>query len=327
MLSVSKLATMASWGRPISQLFHLLVLSSNLSLSSALSPLRADVYNTPAIPANSTLPDGSIGFWQPTVVTLVSGESEAVLIDTFFTAEQGVALGDWLQDTLGEKRLTTIYITHGHGDHWLNAVYLKGRFPGVRVVSTQESIDHMVAQTTAESQAFWNGLFPGQIPESSFEIVAEPLTKEDDNNNRFFFFLEGHVLEAMDVGHSDTDNTTFLYVPDLALAACGDIVYNDVHMWMVESTLQSQRDAWTRALDGVAAHDPAIVIGAHHRLGGVDGAFNIEASKQYLATFGEEKRKSHSALELYNNMLKAFPSRLGTLVLWLSCQAAFPSSG
>ncbi|KAI1189560.1 Metallo-hydrolase/oxidoreductase [Nemania serpens] len=317
MLPLSKLAMKAPWGRALSQL--LLLLSTSLPISSALSPLRADVYNTPAIPANSTLPDGSTGFWQPTVVTLISGESEAVLIDTFFTVEQGVALGDWLQDILGEKRLTTIYITHGHGDHWFNAVYLKERFPGVRVVSTQESIDHMATQVTPESRAFWNGLFPGQIAESSFQVVAEPLEK---NNN--LFFLEGHRLEAMDVGHSDTDNTTFLYVPDLELAACGDIVYNDVHMWLVESTLQSQRDAWVRALDGVAAHDPAVVIGAHHRLGGIDGAFNIEASKHYLTTFSDEIHKLNSAVELYNNMLKAFPSRLGTLVLWLSCQAVFP---
>ncbi|KAI0097832.1 Metallo-hydrolase/oxidoreductase [Nemania sp. FL0031] len=305
-----------NWARPLTQLP---LLCLNLCLSGAMSPLRADVYNAPAIPTSNTLPDGSIGFWQPTVVTLVSGESEAVLVDTLFTTQQGVALGDWLQDTLGEKRLTTIYITHGHGDHWLNAVYLAERFPGLKVVSTQESIDHMATQVTPDGRAFWDDLFPGQIDESSFQITAEPLK---DNQ----FFLEGHRLEAMDVGHSDTDNTTFLYVPDLQLAACGDIVYNDVHMWLVESQLQSQRDAWIRALDDVAAYDPAIVIGAHHRLGGIDGAFNIEASKHYIQTFSEEKQKSENAVDLYNRMRKAFPSRLGFLVLWLSCQAAFPST-
>ncbi|KAI3320276.1 Metallo-hydrolase/oxidoreductase [Xylariaceae sp. AK1471] len=315
MLSFLEFPMKRKWERMFIQL---LVLSSNLYLTTALSPLRADVYNTPAIPANSTLPDGSIGFWQPTVVTLVSGESEAVLVDTFFTSDQGVALGDWIEETLGNKRLTTIYITHGHGDHWFNVVYLKNRFPSVKVVSTQKSIDHMETQLTPEMRSFWTELFPGQIDEASFQVLATPL---QDNK----FLLEGHTLEAMDVGHSDTDNTTFLYVPDLKLAICGDIVYNDVHMWLVESTLQSQRDAWMRALDDVAAYDPAVVIGAHHRLGGVDGAFNIDASKQYLKTLSEEQKKSKSAVDLYNRMLKAFPSRLGNLVLWLSCQAAFPS--
>jgi glyoxylase-like metal-dependent hydrolase (beta-lactamase superfamily II) len=317
MLSLSGSSLKRTWGRT---LVSLLALYSNICVSTALSPLRADVYNTPAIPANSTLPDGSVGLWQPTVVTLVSGESEAVLVDTFFTSEQGIALADWIDATLGNKRLTTIYITHGHGDHWFNVAYLKTRFPGVQIVSTQKSIDHMQTQLTPEMRTFWHELFPGQIDEASFEVLATPLP---DNNHKFL--LEGHTLEAVDVGHSDTDNSTFLYVPDLQLAICGDIVYNDVHMWLVESPLQSQRDAWMRALDDVAAHKPAIVIGAHHRLGGVDGAFNIDASRQYLKTVSEQKKQAKSAKDLYDRMLKAFPSRLGNLVLWLSCQAIFSS--
>jgi glyoxylase-like metal-dependent hydrolase (beta-lactamase superfamily II) len=76
-------------------------------------------------------------------VTLISGKSEAVLVDTLFTSEQGVSLGDWIQDTLNGNKLSTIYITHGHGDHWFNLRYLIKRFPGVEVVSTQDSIDHM----------------------------------------------------------------------------------------------------------------------------------------------------------------------------------------
>ncbi|KAI8635576.1 Metallo-hydrolase/oxidoreductase [Xylariaceae sp. FL1651] len=290
----------------------------NLSLGTALSALRADLYNTPAIPANSTLPDGSIGFWQPTVVTLVSGESEAVLVDTLFTSEQAIALGDWIQETLGSRRLATIYITHGHGDHWFNLLYLKTRFPGVEIVSTQKSIDHMETQLTPEMRAFWNELFPNQIDASSFQILAKPL-----QNNKFT--LEGHVFEAMDVGHSDTDNTTFLYVPDLKLAVAGDIVYNDVHMWVVESTTVGQREAWLHSLDDISAFDPDIVIGSHHKLGGVDGAFNIEASKQYITTFSEQEKISQNAEDLYNKMIQAFPDRVGNLVLWLSCQAAFQS--
>jgi glyoxylase-like metal-dependent hydrolase (beta-lactamase superfamily II) len=78
-----------------------------------LHHLRADLYNAPAIPTSELLPNGSIGVWQPTVMTLISGASEAVLVDTLFTTDQGIALGDWLEETLAGKRLTTIYITHG----------------------------------------------------------------------------------------------------------------------------------------------------------------------------------------------------------------------
>ncbi|KAI0884591.1 Metallo-hydrolase/oxidoreductase [Annulohypoxylon maeteangense] len=289
-----------------------------LPLSTALSQLRADLYNAAPIPTNATLPDGTVGFWQPTVVTLISGASEAVLIDTLFTSAQAIALADWIEETIPNKRLTTIYITHGHGDHWFNSAYLQTRFPGVQIVSTQASITHMSTQLTSEFRTFWSTLFPSQIPPSSYQILAQPL---QDNK----FTLEGHVLEAVDVGHSDTDETTFLHIPSLGMVVAGDIVYNDVHMWMTESPTQAQRDAWVRSLDKVSSVNPAIVIGSHHRPGGVDGAFNIAASQTYIRTFGKLREVATSAEDLYAKVLEAYPNRIGKLVLWLGCQAQFPS--
>ncbi|KAJ7795133.1 beta-lactamase-like protein [Mycena olivaceomarginata] len=296
-------------------IFGVLLLCALPSLAS-LSPLRADLFFTPPIAANATLPDGSVGLWQPTVVTLVSGQSEAVLIDTLFTSDQAVALSDWIEETLNGKRLRTIYISHGHGDHFFNGPYMQRRFPGVEIVSTNHSIDHMATQLTHQMRTFWNGLFPGQIPEESFQILAKPL----EHNQ---FTLEGHVFEAIDVGHSDTDETTFLHVPSLDMVVAGDIVYNGVHMWMTESTTQGQRDAWIRSLDKVAAVNPGIVVGSHHRQGGVDGAFNIDASKEYISTFSRLVKEAKNATDLYNKVLEVYPNRIGNLILWLGCQAQF----
>ncbi|KAF9634208.1 hypothetical protein BFW01_g5103 [Lasiodiplodia theobromae] len=284
------------------------------------SPLRADLYNAPAIPTSERLPDGTIGLWQPTVVTLISGATSAVLIDTLFTNDQGVELGDWIAATLGpSKKLTTIYITHGHGDHWFNLRYLVTRFPGVRVLSTRAAIDHMRTQQAPEFRRFWHGTFPEQIAEESFEILATPLP--DDNT----FMLEGHKFEAVDAGHSDTDATTFLHVPALRMVVAGDIVYNDVHMWMAETPDDAAREAWVRALDRIEECEPAIVVGSHHRPGGVDGVWNVAASREYVQTFGKLVGEVGSAEELYERVLEVYPNRIGRLVLWLGCKAAFSS--
>ena len=66
--------------------------------------------------------------------------------------------------------------------------------------------------------------------------MAKPLK---DNK----FTLEGYTFEAIEVGHSHTGETTFLLVPSLDMVVAGDVVYNDVRMWMAESPQQSQREA------------------------------------------------------------------------------------
>ncbi|CAI6302728.1 unnamed protein product [Periconia digitata] len=286
----------------------------------SLSQLRADLYYAAPIPTGHNLPDGSVGLWQPTVVTLISGASEAVLVDTLHTIDQGVALANWIEETLEpHKKLTKIYITHGHGDHFFNIPYLLERFPAVEVLSTQKVIDHMKTQGEPDLRAFWEGMFPNQIANSSYQAQAKPLGTDNT------FTLEGHVLQAVEVGHSDTDDTTFLHMPALDLVVAGDVVYNDVHMWMTKSPQQSQRNEWIQALDELKALEPAIVVASHHRPGGIDGAFNIDASREYVETFSKIAAQSKNSRDFYDKMLLAFPSRIGKLALWLSCQAYFPS--
>jgi glyoxylase-like metal-dependent hydrolase (beta-lactamase superfamily II) len=53
--------------------------------------------------------------WVPTSATLTFGQRDAVLVDAFLTVEQAAALVEWV--AASGKNLTTIYVTHGHGDH------------------------------------------------------------------------------------------------------------------------------------------------------------------------------------------------------------------
>jgi glyoxylase-like metal-dependent hydrolase (beta-lactamase superfamily II) len=55
--------------------------------------------------------------YSPTSSTLVTGERDAVVIDTQFIVAEVTALGDLIERS--GKRLTAIYITHAHGDHCL----------------------------------------------------------------------------------------------------------------------------------------------------------------------------------------------------------------
>src|SRR5689334_8979634 len=49
--------------------------------------------------------------------------------------------------------------------------------------------------------------------------------------------VEGHEVVLVDVGHTDTDGTSVVHVPDLELVVAGDVIYNGVHMWIGESVV------------------------------------------------------------------------------------------
>jgi len=50
------------------------------------------------------------------------------------TVKQADALVDWV--AASGKNMTTIYIIHGHGDHWFGIGTLLERFPNARAVAT-----------------------------------------------------------------------------------------------------------------------------------------------------------------------------------------------
>jgi glyoxylase-like metal-dependent hydrolase (beta-lactamase superfamily II) len=58
--------------------------------------------------------------------TSISGARDAVLMDARMTVREASAVADWV--ALHERRLTTIYSTHGHGDHSLGLSVLLDRW-------------------------------------------------------------------------------------------------------------------------------------------------------------------------------------------------------
>ncbi|KAF4220808.1 hypothetical protein CNMCM8980_000391 [Aspergillus fumigatiaffinis] len=56
--------------------------------------------------------------FSPTTFTLIATKDEAVLVDAPISPERGEELADWIEATIPSRKLTGIYVTHGHGDHF-----------------------------------------------------------------------------------------------------------------------------------------------------------------------------------------------------------------
>jgi glyoxylase-like metal-dependent hydrolase (beta-lactamase superfamily II) len=246
----------------------------------------------------------------PTSATLIYGRRDAVLVDAFLTIEQAHALVDWV--AASGKNLTTIYVTHGHGDHFFGAGALMDRFPEARLVATRGVVTVMRQQASPESLAsFWNPRYPGQIPERI--VVAQELGEN-------VIDLEGHELDVIEVGHTDTDNTTCLHAPSLGLVVAGDVAYNDDHLYLVESNAKTRRE-WISALDTIEALQPRAVIAGHKKPERDDSPRIIEETRQYIRAFDRFAESTTTARELYDRMMELYPDRANPGALWGSARA------
>jgi glyoxylase-like metal-dependent hydrolase (beta-lactamase superfamily II) len=251
--------------------------------------------------------------WVANTVTLISGERDAVLVDTFLSAQQSKELVDWI--AASGRNLTTIYVTHAHGDHFFGLKLLLDRFPGAHAIAIAPVVAAIQDQIKPEFlKSFWESRFPGQIPS---ELVAPEILEGGT------FYLEGEELKVMGFGHTDTSNSTGLHVPSLGLVISGDCVYNGTHLYLAECN-ENARNEWLRALDKIEALQPQAVVAGHGVLHPDSSPRHIEETRRYIRDFSATVGKTSTHMELYEKMLSLYPSRVNPGSLWAAAKAAKP---
>lgn len=274
--------------------------------------LKWDVLTSKRPGLSRDLPPGKEELlWVANSSTLIYGERDAVLVDTFLTIDQSRTLVDWV--IASGKNLTAIYLTHGHGDHVFGVGTLLEHFPHAKAVATPEVVAGIRAQVSPTMlDDFWRKLFPGQIPEHL--PVAEPLPDGE-------LEVEGHKLVAVNTGRTDTAQSTCLHVPSIGLLVGGDVVYNGIHPYLAETTTESRRE-WIATLDRLESLNPRAVIAGHKIPENADDPRIIAETRQYLSDFNRLDEATTTVRELYDAMLELYPDRANPGSLWGGAKAA-----
>ena len=236
----------------------------------------------------------ALGF-DPITSTLIFGEYDAVLVDAMMTVAEAEALADWV--ALHNRNLETIYITHAHFDHFYGLGIVLDRFPGARAIATPKTLSAMQTYLSPTVERLARRFFPGQVPTKL--VAPEPYEQGT-------FTLEGHELRIIEQGHTDSADTTSLHVPSIGLIVAGDVVYNECHMYVGDTTPESRKN-WIAALDGLAALKPAIVVAGHKKPGAPDSPSAIQDTKRYLLDFDRLQQTTASDEELFNQMTELYP--------------------
>ena len=132
--------------------------------------------------------------------TLFSGERDAVLIDAQFSLAEAKKIADAI--TASGKRLTTIYVTHWHPDHYFGLPALLAAHPGARAVARPETVEQIRGSVEAKL-AQWKPVVGNLIPDTP--AIPEPLAEA--------LHVEDEPLEIAFVGQGDTDGNSANFAP------------------------------------------------------------------------------------------------------------------
>ncbi|KAK7421616.1 hypothetical protein QQX98_002083 [Neonectria punicea] len=185
-------------------------------------------------------------------------------------------------------------LTHRHGDHFVGIPVLKKHWPNW--------------------DGAWLKFFPG-------DQIATPVTIADplDTNT---FHIGGHALDIVEVGHTDTFDTTVLHVPDLELVVAGDAVYGDIHQYFGEVDTTEKRLEWIKAIEKIEALNPKTVVAGRKRPGLVDGAYYLQSTKEYIKVFEDVVKVSGSDEEIVTQIKSRYPDRVNPHAIMAGAFAA-----
>jgi glyoxylase-like metal-dependent hydrolase (beta-lactamase superfamily II) len=251
--------------------------------------------------------------FSPTTSTIVVGETEAVLIDAQFIKDEVSALGDMIEET--GKTLTTIYVTHGHADHYFGLGQLLTRFPQARAVATGPVLAYIEASHDAQVKQ-WEAMF-GDDGSDAKEFPA-PL--EGD-----VIELDGNELRVIEIGQGDIAPSTIVHIPSIDAVIAGDVVYNRIHL-MLALGGPDQWQAWIGSIDRIADLGAKTIVAGHKRPDANDDdlATILDGTRDYIRDFRNAVNTSTTAEEVVEIMTAKYDQYGNLTTLRVSAKAALP---
>ena len=269
-----------------------------------MTELTLDVYTN----ALYELPNG--GMFSPTTSTLICGPTEALLVDTQF-----------LQPDVDEvikrvrasgKDLTTIFITHGHFDHYFGLDALLAEFPDARPVAVASVATSISAGLDTE-RGLAKSFFEGKALDNT--TVPQPLETST-------LHVDGAEVRVIEIEQADIAPTAIVHIPSLDAVIAGDAIYNGVNPFLAVSGPREWAK-WIASVEQIAALDPAIVVAGHKRPELPDRAEAIAETHQFLTQFVDNLATSSNSRELVARMQELFPDHANASALVMSAVTAF----
>lgn len=225
---------------------------------------------------------------------LVTGETEALLVDAGFTRADGHRLVAAILDS--GKTLTTVFVSHADPDFYFGLEAIADAFPDAAIVATPIVIDHIAASFEGKLTA-WAAL-GANLPTRLVEI--SPLQND-------YLVVDGEKLELKGGSALLPDRHYLWSATDRAVIG-GVLVFQQEHVWTADTATPEKRAAWIDLLDQIQALDPQLVVAGHRLPGTANDQSGLDYTRAYLQTFELLVSSLPDGASITSALVEAYPS-------------------
>lgn len=229
---------------------------------------------------------------------IIIGRDGIVVIDTLISAKEAKK---FIKDirAISDKLIKYVVNTHMHLDHTFgNCEFAK---LGASILA---SVDGKREMKSYAGPALKNVSAYGLTEQDmeGTEICYPAVTFE----KKMEIDLGDRTVELIHPGHSHTEGSIIVFVPDQKALFAGDILFTNYHPNLISADI----DGWVRALDFILAMDAARIVPGH---GPVSSKKDIEDMKNYLVLFDQKAKeltaKSSDIQYIVSELRKILPPR------------------
>lgn len=265
------------------------LLATTSTLAAAAEPLSLDVYNAGPDSFNVT-------------ATLITGDKEALLVDSGFTRADALRLAAKVLDS--GKSLKTIFISQADPDFYFGAEVLHEIFPEAKIITTA-AVHDRIKQKMAGKVGYWGPKMGSNAPLKPVLPEVIPTTS---------LTLDGHIIEIHG-SQGILAHRPFMWIPD-SKTIVGDIaVFANLHLWTADTRSPEELDAWTAQLNNMLALKPEQVIPGHMTANSDLTPASIHYSLEYLQNFRKAVKNSSNSGDVISTLQQQYPQAGMTMAL------------
>jgi len=231
---------------------------------------------------------------------LIMGERDAVLVDPPFTLADAHRVAAMVLDS--GRTLTHIFVTHDHPDHFFAMEVLEKAFPEAEIVA-HATVVADIWRSLPFKVVRWSPTLADNGP--AYPSAPHALASD-------VIMLEGHELHILGPMQGDHVHSTALWVPSIRALVPGDLVFNQVHLWLGEHD-PAAIAAWRTSMDQLIALGPQIVVAGHARPGLPDDASGLAFTASYLDAWPQLVAQAENSAHLQDLVREAFPATIDVL--------------